>query len=77
MSCILKIYGKGKKLSYPTCCEVCHKGPEDGVSIFRHGKKGPGENPHWRCQQHANVENLDEEVLKLVYTIEGEQNAKH
>ena len=65
-------------MSFALECEVCHKEPQkDGIGLYRTGKKGPGENPHWRCQQHANVENLDEKVLKLVYTIEGEQNAKH
>jgi hypothetical protein len=64
-------------MDYPTCCEVCRKGPENGVSVFRHGKKGPGENPHWRCQQHSNIENLDQEVLQVVCIIEGVQHAKH
>lgn len=52
-------------------CEICKQGPSDGVSVFRTGKKGPGENPHWRCQADAKADQIPEEDLILAAVIES------
>ena len=67
-------------------CEVCGKGPrpkDGGVSIFRTGPKGPGQNPHSRCQEHltkgtvktiealSEASGVDVTVIELVNLIES------
>lgn len=50
-------------------CEVCKKGPEEeGIAIIRTSKKGPGEDPHWRCRDHVDtpVDKAVDEVVKLI-----------
>lgn len=40
------------------CCEVCGEEPNGERVLYRTGKKGPGENPHWRCEEHLKTEDL-------------------
>jgi hypothetical protein len=34
-------------------CEVCHLGPEDGVTVFLQNRDG--ETGRWRCLKHNQV----------------------
>lgn len=53
-------------------CEVCKKGPDDDVTIFRQNE--PGEMPAiWRCREHRYVK-LDEETEKLIKVLEDGVN---
>jgi hypothetical protein len=56
-------------MNYAMKCEVCGCGPQQDVSIYRTGGKGPGINPHWRCLQHK--EQPMPEVETLVAVIES------
>lgn len=56
-------------------CEICGKGPEDGTTIHRTGKKGPGEDPHWRCEADLPWNRLPDQVVsEVVAVIEQDQN---
>lgn len=55
-------------------CEICGKGPMEGVSIHRTGKKGPGQDPHWRCESDMpKAKVVDQEVAELVAIIENNE----
>lgn len=41
-----------ERKKFEVVCEVCGQGPEIGIAIYRTGGKGPGVNPHWRCDAH-------------------------
>ncbi len=63
---------------YRTVCEVCKKGPQDDVAVYRTGKRGPGEDPHWRCSADMPKDaNIDPEVLQVVGVIESDSATKH
>lgn len=52
-------------------CEVCGKGPAQGVSVFRANAKGvPG---IWRCRAHLSseqAEKMPDETIRLVNIID-------
>jgi len=55
-----------------TCiCEICGKGPVDGVTMWRVNEKGvPG---IWRCRAHLTIEQADKqdpETVRLVNIID-------
>jgi hypothetical protein len=50
-----------------TECEICHRGPADGITVFRQNKTGVP--PHWRCAVHVTAE-VDPEVGDIVSIIE-------
>lgn len=52
-------------------CEICHKGPPDGVSLFRVNEKGV--EGIWRCRSHLTSEQADKqdpETIRLVNIID-------
>lgn len=51
-------------------CAVCGKGPIEGVTLYRTGNKGPGENPFWKCPEHIEQYKVDPAVKELTETIE-------
>lgn len=58
-------------------CEVCGHGPQTGHTIFRTGGKGPGVNPHWRCEQHCVAAVVDPDVQQAVAIIEAAKGVRH
>lgn len=48
-------------------CGICHRGPAQGISIFRQNPKG--EKGIWRCLDHSD-EKIDIEVLEIVEALE-------
>jgi hypothetical protein len=56
-------------------CEVCGQGLMSGTSVYRTGEKGPGNNPHWRCQfhmTHQEREAVPGDVMELTAFIESD-----
>lgn len=49
-------------------CEICGRGPAEGVSIFR--QNAYGEPGIWRCKA-CNEQPIDPEVKEIVEIIEG------
>lgn len=63
---------------YKSVCEVCKKGPQHDVALYRTGKKGPGEDPHWRCSLDLPKDHtVQTEVLEVVAVIEAADETKH
>lgn len=66
-------------------CEVCGQGPErDGVALYRTGKSGPGEDPHWRCSADMEASQLIDpskiigmQAVSIVALIESDGKTKH
>jgi len=54
-------------------CEKCGRNPQEGVTLHRTGLKGPGKDPHWRCQSHMDIHDIDPIVLDVVSIIEKAQ----
>lgn len=58
-------------------CEICNKGPMDGVSIHRVNEYGVA--GIWRCEQHLTPEQaarLDPETIRIVKIIENHQKGQ-
>ena len=53
-----------------TRCEICNKGPMDGVTVFRVNEKGG--SPVWRCQEHANE--VADDLLQLTKELERQND---
>lgn len=49
-------------------CEICGKGPQDGVTVFRQNPKG--EKGIWHCAEH-NAAKVDSEVVAVVEVLES------
>ena len=52
-------------------CEVCHRGPEQGITLYRVNPKG--EIGRWRCDHHMDElqrNGVDPEVGEVVKAIE-------
>lgn len=49
-------------------CEICHKGLDDGIALFRHNTIGfvPA---IWRCREHLE-KTIDSEVNNITKIIE-------
>jgi hypothetical protein len=54
-------------------CEVCRRGPEDGISLYR--ENGYGVKGIWRCKDHRTKE-PNPEVQEIVNIIE-KHNENH
>lgn len=56
-------------------CEICNKGPREGVTVYRVNPKGvPG---IWRCPAHltnAQAERIDSTVITVVTAIERRES---
>lgn len=48
-------------------CEVCDKGPQDGVTVYRTNEKGVA--GIWRCAEHEGA--TDPETQEIIDAIEG------
>ena len=66
-------------MHYKAVCEICGQGPgTNGTALYRTGKKGPGENPHWRCSVHKTDEVVvDPLVAEVTGLIESDGSTKH
>jgi hypothetical protein len=56
-------------------CEICGQGPMHGTSVYRTGEKGPGKDPHWRCQFHMTHQEratVPADVMELTAVIESD-----
>jgi hypothetical protein len=52
-------------------CNVCGKGPADGVSVFRVNEKGvPG---IWACEKHIDLKLVNPETKDIVHILEGKK----
>ena len=51
-------------------CEICKKGPFEGVSVFRTGPTG-APTTEWRCEEHLPSYKRNEEEIRLVSVLEG------
>lgn len=66
------------RIRYQPVCEICKKGPEDDVAVYRTGEKGPGKDPHWRCSVDMPKETeVSADVLTTVAAIESQSQTKH
>jgi hypothetical protein len=63
--------------STPICCEICHRTPMQGIAIYRTGKKGPGEDPHWQCTECSPLMKVDTGVAVLAAVIEKGDRLEH
>lgn len=53
-------------------CEVCHRGPADGVTVFRQNAKGqPG---IFRCEEHTKP--VDADLYRDVSLIESRDSGR-
>jgi len=61
-------------------CEVCGGSPfndDNPVTLYRTGEKGPGKDPHWRCEADGGKDKQDPEVLEVTQIIESHGKTKH
>jgi hypothetical protein len=56
------------------CCEICKRGLQDGVTLYRSNPKGL--DAIWRCELHSN-KNIDRNVLEIVHLIEQDGKIKN
>lgn len=57
-------------MEFQLCCEVCGKSASNGHTLYRSGKKGAGVNPHWRCSEHMNMQEVSPDVREVVEAVE-------
>jgi hypothetical protein len=57
-------------------CEICGKGPQDGTTIWRTGDKGPGQEPHWRCDADLPPEKRISTEAAIVVAVIEVQNTE-
>ena len=53
-------------------CEICHKGPSQGVTVYRANEKGI--KGKWRCEMHLNDTALKVAMDPEVSSIENALN---
>lgn len=49
-------------------CEVCERGPSDGVTLHRQNEKGV--KGIWRCEDH-NTKTVDPEIRLILSALNG------